>query len=195
MRTVFLVEGAIDGERARPRARRARGGAARPPARATASPTGDVEVERALDCRYVGQGYELRVPLADGRFDRAGARPVPRLPRARVRPRVRRPDRDRQPARHRDRPAAEARAPAGPSRGRSPEALIGESEARLRASTASWQALPTPPLRPRAGCRSTRRSPAPRSSSSRDTTIARPARLDGHGRRLRQPHPHEGGRR
>ncbi len=29
---------------------------------------GDVEVIRALDCRYVGQGYELRVTLGDGPF-------------------------------------------------------------------------------------------------------------------------------
>jgi N-methylhydantoinase A/oxoprolinase/acetone carboxylase beta subunit len=32
----------------------------------------DVEVIRALDCRYVGQGYELRVTLADGPFTEAG---------------------------------------------------------------------------------------------------------------------------
>jgi N-methylhydantoinase A len=31
-------------------------------------PSTDVEVIRALDCRYVGQGYELRVTLADGPF-------------------------------------------------------------------------------------------------------------------------------
>ena len=31
-------------------------------------PPGDVEVIRALDCRYVGQGYELRVTLDDGPF-------------------------------------------------------------------------------------------------------------------------------
>jgi N-methylhydantoinase A len=29
---------------------------------------GDCEVARALDCRYAGQGYELRVPLGDGAF-------------------------------------------------------------------------------------------------------------------------------
>lgn len=31
-------------------------------------PPADVEVIRALDCRYVGQGYELRVTLAEGPF-------------------------------------------------------------------------------------------------------------------------------
>jgi len=31
----------------------------------------DIRVVRALDCRYVGQGYELRVTLADGRFTEA----------------------------------------------------------------------------------------------------------------------------
>src|SRR6185312_5671600 len=28
----------------------------------------EIQVVRALDCRYVGQGYELRVTLADGAF-------------------------------------------------------------------------------------------------------------------------------
>jgi N-methylhydantoinase A len=29
---------------------------------------GDVEIHAGLDCRYVGQGYELRIPLPDERF-------------------------------------------------------------------------------------------------------------------------------
>src|SRR3954449_8878451 len=66
MRTVFQLEGSIDGERlnreldelaAKLRGRLRRDGVA----------DEDVEGIRALDCRYVGQGYELRVTL-DGPF-------------------------------------------------------------------------------------------------------------------------------
>ncbi|MFQ5426140.1 MAG: hydantoinase/oxoprolinase family protein, partial [Gaiellales bacterium] len=31
-------------------------------------PAADIAVQAALDCRYVGQGYELRVPLPEQRF-------------------------------------------------------------------------------------------------------------------------------
>jgi N-methylhydantoinase A len=67
MRTVFQLQGSVDVERlnreldeieSRLRAWLESDGV----------PAADVEVTRALDCRYVGQGYELRVPLADGRF-------------------------------------------------------------------------------------------------------------------------------
>ena len=68
MRTVFQMQGSVDVERlnreleeleAELRTRLERDGV--PPA--------DVEVIRALDCRYVGQGYELRLTLADRPFD------------------------------------------------------------------------------------------------------------------------------
>ena len=68
MRTVFMVEGRLDEARlnrdldelaADLRAALRRDGVAE-----TA-----VEIEMGLDCRYAGQGYELRVPLPDGRFD------------------------------------------------------------------------------------------------------------------------------
>ncbi len=36
----------------------------------------DVRVERSLDCRYVGQGYELAIPLDGGQLDAAGIRRV-----------------------------------------------------------------------------------------------------------------------
>ena len=67
MRTVFQLQGNVDGERlnreldeleAELRVWLERDGV----------PAGDVEVIRALDCRYVGQGYELRVTLAGGPF-------------------------------------------------------------------------------------------------------------------------------
>ena len=67
MRTVFMVEGAIDAElidtelaelAAELRARLGADGIA----------DADIAVRAGLDCRYVGQGYELRVALANGRF-------------------------------------------------------------------------------------------------------------------------------
>ena len=67
MRTVFQLQGNVDVDRlnreldelaADLRGRLERDGV----------PPGDVEVIRALDCRYVGQGYELRVTLDDGPF-------------------------------------------------------------------------------------------------------------------------------
>jgi N-methylhydantoinase A len=67
MRTVFMVEGAVDAELINAQLdalaeelvrRLERDGADR----------ADVRVERALDCRYVGQGYELRIPIGDAGF-------------------------------------------------------------------------------------------------------------------------------
>jgi N-methylhydantoinase A/oxoprolinase/acetone carboxylase beta subunit len=67
MRTVFQLQGSVDADRlnreldeleAELRGWLERDGV----------PARDVEVIRALDCRYVGQGYELRVTLADGPF-------------------------------------------------------------------------------------------------------------------------------
>ena len=51
-------------------------------------------LERSADCRYVGQGYELRIPLPAGagrrRLARAGARDLPRAARATLLPPLRR---------------------------------------------------------------------------------------------------------
>jgi N-methylhydantoinase A len=67
MRTVFMLEGAIDagrldGELAAAtdelRARLREDGVSRE----------EIEVAAGLDCRYVGQGYELRIPLPEERF-------------------------------------------------------------------------------------------------------------------------------
>src|SRR5204863_2740867 len=67
MRTVFMVEGAIDAGRidgelaaiaAELRARLRDDGVAE----------ADIDVSGGLDCRYVGQGYELRVDLPELRF-------------------------------------------------------------------------------------------------------------------------------
>ena len=70
MRTVFQLQGSIDADRlnreldgleAELRGWLERDGVA----------AADVEVVRALDCRYVGQGYELRVTLDAGPFTEA----------------------------------------------------------------------------------------------------------------------------
>ena len=65
MRTVFVVEGAIDGEALDRGFGDLAGTLVERLARDGADPA-DVQVERFLDCRYVGQGYELRIPVPDG---------------------------------------------------------------------------------------------------------------------------------
>ena len=77
MRTVFMTEGAITpgGSTASspPRADELRARL-----REDGVADGEIEVATALDCRYVGQGYELRIPLPSGRFARgAGGVPPP----------------------------------------------------------------------------------------------------------------------
>ena len=90
IRTSFQVS-----RRGRPRAhqRRLRAtmeGARRPLRRRRHRRSAGVTFERRGDLRYVGQGYELRVPIPDGTIDAAGAgrgvRGLPRDPSARVRP-------------------------------------------------------------------------------------------------------------
>ena len=65
MRTVFVVEGAIDGEALDRGFEDLAGTLVERLARDGADPAA-VEVERFLDCRYVGQGYELRIPVPEG---------------------------------------------------------------------------------------------------------------------------------
>ncbi len=64
MRTVLAVEGAIDPERIATAFAELTETLMERVVRDGADPAG-VTVERALDCRYVGQGYELRIPLED----------------------------------------------------------------------------------------------------------------------------------
>ena len=176
MRTVFQLQGAIDADRLNRELDELEDAAARLAARATASPSDDIEVIRALDCRYVGQGYELRVTLDGGRSTTQALERVPPPARARVRQRLRRPDRDRQRARHRDRQAADARRAARRERQRSSEALVGESEGHFRVdgdAAGAADAL----LRPRAAAaRRDVRGPGRRLPSRHDDR--RPARLD-----------------
>jgi N-methylhydantoinase A len=67
MRTVFMVQGQVDTQVINTKfeqlaeeliERLVRDGA----------PRDEVKVERFLDCRYVGQGYELRIAVGDGDF-------------------------------------------------------------------------------------------------------------------------------
>ena len=100
IRTSFQVSGAR-----RPRAHqcRLRGdgeGAGRPLHRRRHRPRPASRFERRGDLRYVGQGYELRVPFPDGTLDDGGARPrsssaFHEIHRARVRPSLRRLGRSR----------------------------------------------------------------------------------------------------
>ncbi len=62
MRTVFMTEGAIDGSLIDAQLDALAGELTRRLERDGADPA-RIEVDRALDCRYAGQGYELRVSL------------------------------------------------------------------------------------------------------------------------------------
>jgi N-methylhydantoinase A len=62
MRTVFMVEGAVEEERLN-RDLGELEAELRERLRGDGVPDAEIEVTRALDCRYVGQGYELRVTL------------------------------------------------------------------------------------------------------------------------------------
>jgi N-methylhydantoinase A len=68
MRTVFMTEGAIDTERLDGQLAAA-ADELRERLRGDGVADGEIDVAAGLDCRYVGQGYELRIPLPDGRFD------------------------------------------------------------------------------------------------------------------------------
>jgi N-methylhydantoinase A/oxoprolinase/acetone carboxylase beta subunit len=66
--TEFMVQGAIDEERVRTDLARLEG-SVREALREDGVPDADVVVERAADLRYVGQGYELRVPIDPDALD------------------------------------------------------------------------------------------------------------------------------
>ncbi len=70
MRTIFMVQGSIDGARIDAELD-AISAELRRRLRDDGVPSEGIEVNAALDCRYLGQGYELRVPLPDGRFTEA----------------------------------------------------------------------------------------------------------------------------
>ena len=191
MRTVFMIEGAIDARAARPRARRSGRRAARAPARRRRRPPTRSRSWRGLDCRYVGQGYELRVPLAGGAVHAGGARGVPPPARAGVRPCVPRPDRDRQPARDRLRQAARASSGCR-SRADGGDPLLGEGESVFRGrrtgryATRYYERSRLPLGEPFDG-------PGGRLPARHDHR--RPAGLDRARRRIRQPYPHADERR
>ena len=62
MRTVFMIQGAIDADRI-DRELEGIAGELRRRLRDDGVADGDIQVTTALDCRYLGQGYELRVAL------------------------------------------------------------------------------------------------------------------------------------
>ncbi len=71
MRTVFMVEGAVDVDRLN-RELAELEAELRTQLLEDGIPDEEIVVDRSLDCRYVGQGYELRVPLGvDGYADSA----------------------------------------------------------------------------------------------------------------------------
>jgi len=70
MRTVFMVEGAVDAGRVNSELQDIEQ-LLRSWLHEDGVADEDIVVTRALDCRYVGQGYELRLPLADGSFAEA----------------------------------------------------------------------------------------------------------------------------
>lgn len=65
--TEFMAQGAVDPERLNDDLERLER-EVRDQLADDGIPPEEVRVERALDCRYVGQGYELRVPLPPGRL-------------------------------------------------------------------------------------------------------------------------------
>ncbi len=96
--TDMVYEYAVDGlpaaldsstrRRSRRGSRSSRRSAARPARGGRRSPPDQIVVQRVADCRYLGQGYELRVDVGSGAIDDAwvetAARRLPRHPRARV---------------------------------------------------------------------------------------------------------------
>lgn len=67
MRTIFMVEGGVDEQRVNAELADIEA-LLRSWLHEDGVDDADITVTRALDCRYVGQGYELRVPLDDGPF-------------------------------------------------------------------------------------------------------------------------------
>ena len=137
--TVYQRLSKLDADALAARVRGARGAGARASSRRTAfRPTGS-SIQRIADCRYLGQGYELRVDVASGddrrRLGREGARRLPRHPRARVLAalrglRHRDPERPR-PRDRADAAARDARDRAGRRLARRGAALRGEAWFRV----------------------------------------------------------------
>jgi N-methylhydantoinase A/oxoprolinase/acetone carboxylase beta subunit len=67
MRTVFMTEGSIDNERL-DRDLAAAAKELRERLQEDGVAIAEIKVAAGLDCRYVGQGYELRIPLPEERF-------------------------------------------------------------------------------------------------------------------------------
>lgn len=75
IRTEFMVDSAVDLDRLNKHFAELEAGI-REQLRLDHVPDDQVELSRAADCRYVGQGYELRVPVPDGELDESRIREV-----------------------------------------------------------------------------------------------------------------------
>jgi N-methylhydantoinase A len=80
MRTVFMIQGAIDADRI-DRELEGIAGELRRRLRDDGVADEDIQVTTALDCRYLGQGYELRVALPGRRFSEAALEEFHRMHR------------------------------------------------------------------------------------------------------------------
>jgi N-methylhydantoinase A len=78
MRTAFMVEGAIDAARL-DRELADMEASLRAALEEDGVPPGDIDVASALDARYVGQGYELRISLPERRFSESALEEFHRL--------------------------------------------------------------------------------------------------------------------
>ena len=78
MRTVFMIEGGVDAERL-DRELAELSAEVKDRLLADGIAESAITVHAALDCRYVGQGYELRVPLRDGCYSPAALEEFHRL--------------------------------------------------------------------------------------------------------------------
>ena len=67
--TVYQRFSTLDAAALQRGVRGARGAGARASSRRTASPADQILIQRVADCRYLGQGYELRVDVASGAID------------------------------------------------------------------------------------------------------------------------------
>ena len=104
---------------------------------------------RAGDLRYLGQGYELRVPFPDLSTrrcrDRDGIQPIRRAASRRIRPRLpRQPDRDRQHPRDRHRSDAKDRRAAAKPTAAASLRLWSRPHPALFAPADELQTFPTP---------------------------------------------------
>ena len=185
MRTVFQLQGSVDADGLNEELD-ALEAELRAPARPRRRPTRTMRRSiRALDCRYVGQGYELRVPL-EGPFAEASLAEFHRLHEREYGSAYPDPIEIVNAASHGDRQRARRSSRCTVGRRAADEALVGESESHFRVDGVLSRVhdavlRPRPAAARRIDRRRRRRLP-PRHDHGR------PARLERAGRCLGQPH-------